>query len=123
MYIVRPLDYWTPTIRMQIRTIHYTVNNPANFGSGWGHWYGIQVDKEGVEKCRLPRLKEIYVGYTFNPEFLKRLAGISSMSVYATGNNLWTITRLIEGDPERKDFNSGFYPQMTTLKLGLKFGF
>jgi hypothetical protein len=54
---------------------------------------------------------------------LSRIAGVSNLTVYATGNNLWTVTNLIEGDPERKDFQQGFYPQMTTLKFGVKVNF
>jgi hypothetical protein len=45
------------------------------------------------------------------------------MLVYATGNNLLTFTKLIEGDPERKDFQQGFYPIMLTAKLGIKLNF
>jgi hypothetical protein len=45
------------------------------------------------------------------------------MLIYASGNNLWTYTKLIEGDPERKDFQQGFYPQMATVKLGVKLVF
>ena len=37
------------------------------------------------------RLKEVYMGYTFSPESLKRLAGISSFLIYISGNNLWTL--------------------------------
>jgi hypothetical protein len=68
-------------------------------------------------------LKEVYIGYTFKPSFLKKAIGIQSLSAYVTGNNLWTITKLLEGDPERKDFTQGFYPQMSSLKFGLKIGF
>jgi hypothetical protein len=69
------------------------------------------------------RLKEIYFGYNFKSESLKKAMGINNMSAFITGNNLWTITNLIEGDPERKDFTQGFYPQMSSIKLGLKIGF
>ncbi len=48
----------------------------------------------------------MYLGYTFNSELLKRTIGVSSLHVYATGNNLLTFTKLIEGDPERKDFTA-----------------
>jgi hypothetical protein len=49
--------------------------------------------------------------------------GISSLLLYATGNNLATFTKLIEGDPERKDFQQGFYPQMVSVRLGVKLAF
>ena len=40
-----------------------------------------------------------------------------------TANNLLTFTPLIEGDPASTTFTTGFYPQMTSLKLGVKIGF
>ena len=46
-----------------------------------------------------------------------------SLLIYANGNDLLTFTKLIQGDPERKDFLAGFYPQMVSGKLGLKFSF
>jgi hypothetical protein len=38
-------------------------------------------------------------------------------------NNLFTFTDLLEGDPERKDFQEGYYPPMRTVKVGLKVNF
>ena len=77
------------------------------------------------------RLKNVYAGYTFNSEFLKR-GGISNLNVFFTGTNLLTFTKLPEGDPERKQFlkssdygdtGTGFYPMTLSIKLGLKFDF
>jgi hypothetical protein len=62
------------------------------------------------------------VGYTFAPKW-ERLPGISSVNVYMTGNNLLTFTNLLEGDPERKDFSKGYYPQLLSVKLGVKVSF
>jgi hypothetical protein len=69
------------------------------------------------------RLKEVYAGYNFAPKFLNGFLGVSNVLLYATGNDLWTITDLVEGDPERKDFSMGFYPQLTSVKLGVKVAF
>ena len=49
--------------------------------------------------------------------FLKRALGVSNLLVYAIGNNLWTKTGLIEGDPERKDFKMGFLPYHVRFKI------
>ena len=40
-----------------------------------------------------------------------------------TANNVYTFTNLIEHDPQRTSIASGYYPMMTTLKLGIKIGF
>jgi hypothetical protein len=66
------------------------------------------------------RLKDVYLGYQMKPNFMKRLLGVENVVVYTTGNNLLTFTELIEGDPERKDFREGFYPQMASVKFGVK---
>ena len=68
-------------------------------------------------------LKEVYCAYTFNAKKLKQKVGFRSLSIYASATNLLTISNLIEGDPASTTFTSGFYPQMTSVKLGLKLGF
>jgi hypothetical protein len=40
--------------------------------------------------------------------------------VYASGSNIFTITPLIEGDPEATNFQQGYYPQMSSYRLGMK---
>ena len=68
------------------------------------------------------KLKEVYAGYSFSPKW-QILQGISLINLYMTANNLLTFTDLIEGDPERKDFSKGYYPQLLSVKLGAKISF
>ena len=68
-------------------------------------------------------LREVYLAYTFNAKRLRQKVGFRSLSLYLTANNLLTFTPLIEGDPASTTFTTGFYPQMTSLKLGVKIGF
>lgn len=122
------LDYWTPTNPdANHSTLHYLgqASSPMlNWGGGEAYaGYGIMIKDRFWRKADYLRLKEIYLGYNMQPKYLKKLIGISALTVYASGNNLFTITNLIEGDPERKDFTRGFYPQMSTYKLGLKVAF
>lgn len=63
------------------------------------------------------------MSYTFKAGALKNIMGISNFAVYLAGSNLFTITSLIEGDPESTNFQQGFYPQITTGRLGLKVNF
>jgi hypothetical protein len=49
--------------------------------------------------------------------------GASYVLVYLSGNNLWTTTPLIEGDPEATNFYQGYYPQMATGRAGIKIEF
>jgi hypothetical protein len=54
---------------------------------------------------------------------LNNSLGISNLLVYISGSNLLTFTPLIEGDPEATNFQQGFYPQMTTIRGGVKIAF
>jgi len=122
-------DFWTPTnLDANHSTLHFVgdANLPNIVWGGGSSYFGgyeTAIQDRFWRNADYLRLKEVYVGYTFKPGFLKKAIGIQSLSAYVTGNNLWTITKLLEGDPERKDFTQGFYPQMSSLKFGLKIGF
>lgn len=119
------VDYWTPTNQgANHSTLHYMDVPMLKWGGGddWAG-FGIMIKDRFWRKADYLRLKEIYLGYNIKPNYLKKWVGISAVTVYASGNNLFTITNLLEGDPERKDFTRGFYPQMSTYKLGLKVTF
>jgi TonB-linked SusC/RagA family outer membrane protein len=122
------LDYWRPDNPTATHSsLHYTGDAPAILSwaggnaSNWG--FDIAIEDKYWRNADYLRLKEVYAGYNFKSDFLKGLLGISTLNVYATANNLLTFTKLIEGDPERKDFYLGFYPLMTSVKLGIKLGF
>lgn len=122
------LDYWTPTnLNANHSTLHYigTGDNPyLMWGGGEAdRGYGLKIQNRFWRNADYLRIKEIYAGYTINSKYLGKHAGISNLVVYASANNVYTFTKLIEGDPERKDFQQGFYPQLMTLKLGLKVAF
>jgi TonB-linked SusC/RagA family outer membrane protein len=123
------LDYWTPTNPdANHSTLHFVgdANLPNLVWGGGSSYYGgyeTAIQDRMWRKSDYLRLKEVYINYNFKSETLKKAMGINNMSAYITGNNLWTITNLIEGDPERKDFTQGFYPQMSSVKIGIKIGF
>ncbi len=122
------LDYWSPDMQnVNHSTLHYSGGNSADilfWGGGEANsGYDIMVENRFWRNANYIRLKEIYAGYTFNSATLKHYAGISRVKVYATANNLITFTKLIEGDPERKDFQQGFYPQMSRFTVGVNFDF
>lgn len=122
-------DYWTPTNQdANHSTLHFVGDaNLPNlvWGGGSSYYTGYEtaIENRFWRNADYLRLKEVYLGYTFKTESLKKSIGISSLSAYVTGNNLWTVTKLLEGDPERKDFTQGFYPQMSSVKFGMKIGF
>ena len=122
------LDYWAPNNpAANHSTLHYSGSSSADIlfwgGGEADRGYQIAVENRFWRKADYLRLKEVYAGYNLSSKFLGRLAGVSNILIYTTANNLLTLTNLIEGDPERKDFQQGFYPQMTSVKFGVKVAF
>jgi TonB-linked SusC/RagA family outer membrane protein len=122
------LDYWTPANQdVNHSALHYSGSNSAdNIFWGGGEaasGYKLMIPGRFWRNADYLRLKEVYAAYKIDAPYLKRIAGISNLQIYVTANNVLTFTKLIEGDPERKDFEGGFYPLMSSYNLGLKFGF
>lgn len=119
------LDYWTPTNpNANHSTLHYSGSSSADIlvwgGGEADRGYQTIIENRFFRKADYIRLKDLYLGYTFKTESLSKVVGISNLLVYATGSNLFTITPLIEGDPEATNFYQGYYPQMAAVRLGIK---
>ncbi|MDY3783679.1 MAG: TonB-dependent receptor [Candidatus Cryptobacteroides sp.] len=122
------LDYWRPDNQ---DATHSTLV----FGGPSGHpmymWaggnpdggYEMMLEGRTWRRADYINLREVYLGYTFKSKQFFKSTGLRSLSVFATGNNLWTITNLLEGDPQSTTFTYGFYPNMLKVKLGVKVGF
>ena len=122
------LDYWRPDNRdANHATLVYggTSGHPMYMWAGGSGDAGAKMMLEGRtwRKADYLSLREVYLAYTFNAKRLRQKVGFRSLSLYLTANNLLTFTPLIEGDPASTTSTTGFYPQMTSLKLGVKIGF
>jgi len=122
------LDYWTPTNRdAGHATIHYSGSSSQDnlvWGGGEAdRGYQTIIKDRYFRNASYLRLKDLYLGYNIKSAALNKALGIGNLLVYVSGSNLWTITPLIEGDPEATNFQQGFYPQMTTFRGGIKVGF
>ena len=122
------LDYWRPDNRdANHATLVYggTSGHPMYMWADGSGDAGAKMMLEGRtwRKADYLSLREVYLAYTFNAKRLRQKVGFRSLSLYLTANNLLTFTPLIEGDPASTTFTTGFYPQMTSLKLGVKIGF
>ena len=122
------LDYWRPDNRdANHATLVYggTSGHPMYMWAGGSGDAGAKMMLEGRtwRKADYLSLREVYLAYTFNAKRLRQKVEFRSLSLYLTANNLLTFTPLIEGDPASTTFTTGFYPQMTSLKLGVKIGF
>ena len=122
------LDYWTPTNQDAMHaTMHYSGSSSQDnlvWGGGEAdRGYQTIIKDRYFRNASYLRLKDVYLGYTFNTASLAKSIGISSLRVYVSGSNLFTITPLIEGDPELTTFYQGFYPLMTTIRGGVNIAF
>jgi len=122
------LDYWTPTNQdAGHSTLHYSGSSSADIlvwgGGEADRGYQTIIENRFFRNASYIRLKDLYIGYTFKSTSLKGSLGISNLQVYLTGSNLFTITPLIEGDPEATNFYQGYYPQMATGRMGVKISF
>lgn len=122
------LDYWAPTNPdANHATLNFSyVNEPKLVWAGGSNdvgGYDGMIEGRFWRNADYLRLKEVYMGYKFKSKTLEKATGVDNILLYATGNNLFTFTKLLEGDPERKDFLLGFYPQMSTYQIGLKLSF
>jgi TonB-dependent starch-binding outer membrane protein SusC len=68
------------------------------------------------------RLKNFELGYSL-PESIGKKIGFSSMRIYASGINLFTIDKLKVFDPETASSTGQYYPQSRVLNLGLNIKF
>jgi hypothetical protein len=122
------LDYWTPTNQ---NAVHQTLHYPGSSSENNLVWGGGEADRgyqtiiEGrfFRNASYLRLKDVQVGYTFKTPSLSKIVGITQANVYLAGSDLWTVTPLIEGDPEATNFYQGYYPQMAVVRLGVKASF
>ena len=123
------LDFWTPTNpNAGHATLHYSGSSSQDnlvWGGGEAdRGYQTIIQGRYFRDASYIRLKDLFLGYTFkNVGILKNAIGISNLQVYASGSNLFTITPLVEGDPEATNFYQGYYPIMASFRLGIKFAF
>ncbi|MDN3547303.1 SusC/RagA family TonB-linked outer membrane protein [Mucilaginibacter aquaedulcis] len=107
------LNAWTPQhTNTTIPRVTASDNN-GNFGTNSDFY---------IENGSYLRFKNVTLGYTFSPTLLTR-AGISSLRIYATSNNLFTITKYKGFDPEVGFDNYGIdvgrYPQSRSFIFGI----
>jgi TonB-linked SusC/RagA family outer membrane protein len=120
------LDYWTPTNpNAGHSTLHYSGSSSADIlvwgGGEADRGYQTIIEDRFFRDASYIRLKDVYLSYTFKKMgALNRALGIGNLMLYLQANNLWTITGLIEGDPEATNFYQGYYPQMASGRAGVK---
>ncbi|WP_394775280.1 SusC/RagA family TonB-linked outer membrane protein [Flavobacterium sp.] len=78
---------------------------------------GSKMSSAYIEDASYLRLKNVEIGYTFQPEVM----GEANLRIYMSGQNLFTITKYTGLDPESTSLiDKGTYPQSMSFILGLK---
>ncbi|WP_163408532.1 SusC/RagA family TonB-linked outer membrane protein [Flavobacterium ajazii] len=94
----------------------------------WGDPMGnASFSDRWIEDGSYLRLKTLVLGYDFNVE---KMNYIKAIKIYATANNLFTLTNYLGYDPEFSATSSifgqgadvGLAPQFTSFQLGLRLG-
>lgn len=104
-----------------VRKDHYTDTfNPADPQSGkyyprvmQSYNYNYSYFSHWVQNAAYVRLKNLQLGYTF------KLASISKLRIYLSGENLFTLTKFRTWDPETPVGGSSFYPNVTVCSFGV----
>lgn len=87
-----------------------------------------EISSHYVEDGSYLRLKALTIGYDFDQNLLSKI-GISALKLYATGENLFTITNYSGFDPEVNSFGNnnlvngvdyGTYPQTRNIIFGIR---
>ncbi len=107
------IDRWSPTNQ-----------GSANYRAGG--FFGGGYSSNTVQNGSYLRLKTASLGYNVPQSLLKRIK-VSSLRIYASGQNLWTWTKYTGLDPEVSTYNSaltgGFdysaYPRARTIAFGI----
>lgn len=93
------------------RLTYNTSFNQSTFSTFW------------LEDASYLRLKNVQIGYTL-PTELTQKANIQKCRIYASGENLLTITDFFYAyDPETPISSGGYYPQVKTFVVGLNITF
>ena len=122
------MDYWRPDNQ---DATHATLVYGGPSGHPMYMWaggnpdngYAMMLEGRTWRRADYLNLREVYLGYTIKSKKFYRNSGLRSLNFSITGNNLWTLTNLLEGDPQSTTFTSGFYPNMLKVKFGVKVGF
>jgi len=106
------LDYWTPENRNAANprlTPSPTTNNS-------------QVSSFWLRDASYLRLKTLELGYTLPKSLLNKFR-ISSIRIFASGQNLLTLSKIKNFDPEISNLKGRYYFQQRVLTTGLNIGF
>ena len=106
------LDRWTPA-NADATLPRLSLNASGNNNLTSSFW---------VKNSSYLRLKNVELAYTIKNKFLSKYTA-NGIRIFATGQNLFTLTDIKNVDPENTAANGWYYPQQKTFTLGLNLQF
>lgn len=105
------LDRWTPENRDATwpRLVYNTIHN-QEASSYW------------IQNTSYFRLKNVQLGYTL-PEFVMNKINMSRIRIYASGENMFLLTKAKNLDPEFPSGRANYYPQTKIISIGVDITF
>jgi len=110
----------------------WTPQNPGNkYARAYADANDNVFSSRFIEDASYLRLKNVTLGYNLPSSALKRM-GLSTVRLYVSGTNLWTVTGYSGYDPEGNAYGGttdivgvdyGGYPLAKTYTVGLNIGF
>lgn len=122
------LDYWSPSNPNALypRVSHFEQVNGGNNANKDSN-NNTRSDFY-LKNSKYFRLKNLQIGYDMKQKVLANVPWISTCKVYASGTNLFTISKIKDYfDPEQIEANNGVqsfgYPVQRTYSFGINVGF
>lgn len=105
-------DYWTPeNPNALLPRLYAGVKHNYQYSSHW------------LQNAAYIRMKNLQVGYTFNPEWTRK-AKIQKLRLYFSGENLFEFSKLFKYyDPELTMVSGYMYPIMRNYSIGVNVTF
>jgi TonB-linked SusC/RagA family outer membrane protein len=108
-------DSWSPT------NTNATFPRLLPAGSGANNYV---LSSKWIRSASYFRIKNVNLGYRIPTSILSKKIKVSSIRVYGSAANLFTITKAWKGfDPEINTANAEFYPLMRTYTFGVNVNF
>ena len=118
------LDYWTPDNQSATHgSLSVYSNGISAMGGNDDNGYNMDLSGQTWRKSDYISIKDVYLSYKFSGKHFEKSSGVKGLAITLTGNNLYTYSKLIEGDPERTSLSNSYYPLMRSVKLGVKLDF
>jgi len=119
------LNPWSPT--------NTGTNTPRLVASGTSAANNSRYNStRWLEDGSYFRLKNVQIGYSLPQSVIEKMRVISRLRVYATGQNVFTVTKYSGYDPETvggtggiltRGLDEGQYPNLRSFTLGIQAGF